>query len=314
MKITDSYIEIKNRYNEIFQKFSAKERVEKVDEIHSLKKEIDSIEGKIINGIINYSIDYDRCYNELKRNDLHFFLKDSVAISRFLMNQGIRSTIGFDQEKRDKTLNTFKELCEKVWEDFIITKEEREELNSFCRNNLIDKTQQFLIEQEVSRRYNNEFDLIKIVEYYFLNENLSDEEIKNVLIKEYKKDVDLERIKFITTQIDSEIVKDLDIEDGESKLIKTLKWNDRYSIYIIIVSGNLTSGFEFEIGFKEGEKDSFKIMISRDLYKKIDRSRLIDIITDGICYHLNSNDNGLFQLKFFLEMKPNIRERVENLI
>ena len=40
----------------------------------------------------------------------------------------------------------FKKLCEKVWEDFIITKEERDELNEFCRENLIDKTQQFIIE------------------------------------------------------------------------------------------------------------------------------------------------------------------------
>lgn len=91
MKITEEYIELKSNYNDIFKDYSAKERVNKMDEIHSIKKEIDSLEGKIINGIINYSIDYDRCYSELKKCDFHFFLKDSVAISRFLMNRTIRN-------------------------------------------------------------------------------------------------------------------------------------------------------------------------------------------------------------------------------
>lgn len=314
MKITEEYIELKTSYNDIFKNYSAKERVNKIDEIHSLKKEIDSLEGKIINGVINYSIDYDRCYLELKKYDFHFFLKDSVAISRFLMNRTIRDSIGFDQNKRDQILSQFKNLCESVWEDYIITKEERESLNRFCKDNFIDKTQQFLIEQEVSKVFNDEFDLIKIVEYYFLNENLSDEDIRIILIKEYRKEVSVDRIKFITSQIDSRIGKDIDLKEGESKLIKTIKFGDKYSVYIVVVHGNLTSGFEFEIGFKEGETNSFKIMISKEMFESLNRDRLIEVITDGICYHLNSNHNGMFQLKFFLEMKPNVRFQIEQII
>ena len=313
MKITEDYISLKKKYNKLFTTYSPSERLNHKEEIITLKKEIDFTEGKIINGILNFSIDYDRVKDELSLHGLDLFLKDNVGIGRFLMTRSIRDSVGFNQEKRSEVLEEFRELCKKVWEDYIITKEEREELNKFCRENFIDKTQQFIIEQEVSKNFNGGFDLIKIVNYYFLNENSSDEEIQTILKKEYKKDVEITRIESITTQLGNELSDELDIEQGESKLVKTLHWNEQYSIYIIVVNSLLTSGFEFEIGYKEGETNSWKIIISKDLFEISDRTRIVDIITDGMCYHINSKSADMFQLKFFLEMKSNIRYKVDQM-
>ena len=313
MKITKDYISLKKKYNQFFQKYSSPQRLKYRDEIITLKKEIDLSEGKIVNGILNYSIDYDRVNKILEEHGLNIFLKDDIGISRFLMTRSISNSMGFNQGERNKVLKDFRNLCEKVWEDFIITKEERIELNQFCKDNFIDKTQQFIIEQEVSKSYNEEFDLVKIVKYYFLNENLNDEEIHEILKREYKKDVEVIRIKLITTQLNIELEDDLDIGEGQSKLIKILHWNDIYSIYIIVVNSQLSSGFEFEIGYKEGEINSWKIIISKSLFENSNRTRIVDIITDGICYHLSANTSDLFQLKYFLELKSNVRYQVEQM-
>ena len=70
-------------------------------------KLLDELEGKIINGIITYSYDYEKCYNDLKSSGVQHFLTDSVQISRFLMSNSIKSKMGFDETKRLKELNQF---------------------------------------------------------------------------------------------------------------------------------------------------------------------------------------------------------------
>lgn len=313
MKIIKDYCQLKSKHEKMFRNLSAEERIKKSEELIHLKKELDENEKKIISGILNYSLNYNRCFNLLREHNFHGFLKNDVGIIRFLMNRSISSAIGFSEEKRNEVLDDFKKLCEDVWADFIITTEERKLLDDYCIENRIDKTQQFLIEQSVSKSYTDGFDLLKVVEYYFLKENKSDSEIKSILIKEYKKDVEENRIKLITSQLNQSLSNELDIEEGKSKLFKTIEINNN-SIYIIIVNGGLTSGFEFEIGFKEEETHSFKIIISKELVDQNDETRLIEVITDGICYYLTSNYDGGYRLKIFLELKPNVRELVKNSI
>lgn len=309
MKIIEEYRLVKNRHSDYFKKFSAKDRLKYSEEIITLKRQIDELELRMVNGILNFTFDYSRIYNDLSKHNLHDFLKDNIAISRFLTNQKVSFSIGYNENKRNQVIEDFKILCEKVWEDYIITPDERNELNDFCKTNFIDKTQQFLIEQEVSKKYTDGLDLIKIVEFYFLNENLSDEEIKFILEKEYKKKVTLSRITFITSQLNENISKDVVSGDSKSQLIKTINYNDILSIYLIVINGNITSGFEFEIGYVKGEKDSLKIMISKTTYQNSDKTRLIDIVTDGLCYNLCSNSVNLRQ---FLEQKSIIREVIES--
>ena len=51
--------------------------------------------------------------------------------------------------------------------------------------------------------------MVKIVEYYFLEENKDSKSIKK-FFKEYKKDVDIKRIHFIVSQLNDEISYDKD--------------------------------------------------------------------------------------------------------
>ena len=88
-----------------------KERIKHKDKIISLKRDADQLESKIVNGILNYSLDYDRVFKSLSEKNSHLFLKDDVAISRFLMNRSISSSVGFNEENRNKILLDFKELC-----------------------------------------------------------------------------------------------------------------------------------------------------------------------------------------------------------
>ena len=309
MKIIEEYKSVKEEHSSFFKNYSAKDRLNHSEKIISLKRKIDEIESKIISGILNFTLDYNRVYNDLSSIELHGFLKDNIGITRFLSNQKISHSIGYDENQRNQVIKDFKELCEKVWEDYIITPDERKELNDFCKSNFIDRTQQFLIEQEVSKKYTDGFDLIKIVEFYYLKENLTDNEIEEILHKEYKKKVSLSRISFITSQLNDKISKDIEMGDSKSKLIKTIVFNDILTIYLIVINGNITSGFEFEIGYNEGENDSLKIMISKTTYQESDETRLIDIVTDGLCYNLCSSNMNLRQ---FLEQKSIIREGIQS--
>lgn len=310
MKIIEEYKSVKKEHSDFFRKFTPKDRLKYSEQIVTLKRRLDELELRIVNGILNFTLDYNRTYNDLKSVKLHHFLDDNIGISRFLTNQKISRSIGYDERKRNQVINDFKDLCKKVWEDYIITSEEREELNDFCKRNFIDRTQQFLIEQEISKKYTDGFDLIKIVEYYFKNENLTDKEIKEIIDREYKKKVPLARIIFITSQLNKQISEDIDLGENKSKLIKTINFNDILNIYLIVVNGNITSGFEFEIGYIEGEKDSLKIMISKKMFNDGNETRLIDLITDGLCYKLCSSN---MNLREFLEKKSMMRDEIQSL-
>ena len=310
MKIIEEYKSVKKEHSDFFRKFTPKDRLKYSEQIVTLKRRLDELELRIVNGILNFTLDYNRTYNDLKSVKLHHFLDDNIGISRFLTNQKISRSIGYDERKRNQVINDFKDLCKKVWEDYIITSEEREELNDFCKRNFIDRTQQFLIEQEISKKYTDGFDLIKIVEYYFKNENLTDKEIKEIIDREYKKKVPLARIIFITSQLNKQISEDIDLGENKSKLIKTINFNDILNIYLIVVNGNITSGFEFEIGYIEGEKDSLKIMISKKIFNDGNETRLIDLITGGLCYKLCSSN---MNLREFLEKKSMMRDEIQSL-
>ena len=171
------------------------------------------------------------------------------------MNRQITSSIDITLSS-NKVLIDFEELCLKVWEDLIITTEERKKLNDYCSKNLIDKTQQFLIEQKISKKFSDGFDLLKVIKYYYLNENYNSEKIQTIISKEYKKKVDLKRIESLIEQFNKDLDSQLDLDDGESKLIKTIVFSENLKIYVIVVNGVLTSGYEFDIGYKEGENDN----------------------------------------------------------
>ncbi len=311
MKLVEEYKSTKRKHSEYFKKYSPMERVKHSKEIIKLKTEIDKIESRIINGILSLVFDYNKIYNELIKHELHHFLKGNTAINRFVINQKITVGLEYNENHRDEIISEFKDLCVKAWEDLIITNKERKELDDFCRENKIDKTQQYIIEQEISRKYTDGIDLDKVIKDYYVKENQSEEEIQKILKKEYKKHVEVERIKNVLVELDTDIISEIDWLDSEkSKLIKTIHYETNFAIYLIVINGQISNGYEFDIGFSPGTEKSLKVMISNETFINADRTRLIDIISDAVCYSVCSKDMNLSN---FLALKLNVRQHINRI-
>jgi hypothetical protein len=306
MKIIDDYKEVKRNHAAFFKKFKPKQRIKHKDQVISLKREIDQFESQIINGLLNYRFNYSMVFDLLKKSSDHQFLKEDDRIKKFLLDSSIKESIGFDQKNRHDILKEFEDLCNEVWKDYIITDEEREELNEFCLDNKIDRTQQFLVERKVASKYSTDFDINKIINHYYTSENYDINEIKNVLSKEYKIEADLERIKIVTSQIDSKLTEDEDPVEGSSVLLKTLSFNSNKKVYVIVVD-KITSPYDFELSFKSDESNSFKVFLEKKTIDNNDENRIIDIITDAICYNLTTESSSTTE---FCSLKPKVRENI----
>ena len=306
MKIIDDYKEVKRNHAKFFKKFKPKQRIKHKDQVISLKREIDQFESQIINGLLNYRFNYSMVFDLLKKSSDHHFLKEDDRIKKFLLDSSIKESIGFDQKNRHDILKEFEDLCNEVWKDYIITDDEREELNEFCLDNKIDRTQQFLVERKVASKYSTDFDINKIINHYYTSENYDINEIKNVLSKEYKIEADLERIKIVTSQIDSKLTEDEDPVEGSSVLLKTLSFNSNKKVYVIVVD-KITSPYDFELSFKSDESNSFKVFLEKKTIDNNDENRIIDIITDAICYNLTTESSSTVE---FCSLKPKVRENI----
>lgn len=306
MKIVKNYIDLRNQHASFFTNYNSKERIKHKEKIFDLKKQCDSTEITIVKSIINYAIDYERCFKELKENDMHHFLQDNVAISRFMIKQSISKSLGIDEMERHREIEAFEKLCYDVWDDFIITNEEREMLNNYCVEHHIDQTTQHQIEFKVREKINHsEIDLEKVVYYYAFQEYLTAEEIQNLIEHEYNKEISLKRIEQLIKVNDGK-VQNIVLKEGESKIIREIKINEDITAQLIAVNTHLTSNLEFEIGFPDKTMDhDFNIIITNETYNKVDENRLIDIITDAACY--NTYDN----LAEFLYHKPLVRQLIE---
>jgi hypothetical protein len=306
MKIIDDYKEVKRKHANFFKKFKPKQRIQHKDQVISLKREIDQFESQIINGLLNYRFNYSMVFDELKKSSDHHFLREDDRIQKFLLDTSIKESIGFDQKNRHDILKEFEDLCNEVWKDYIITDEEREELNEFCLDNKIDRTQQFLVERKVASKYSTDFDINKIIIHYYSFENYTIDQIKSVLSKEYKIEADLERIKIVTNDIDSKLTEDQDPVNGSSTLLKTISFNSNKKVYVIVVD-EITSPYDFELSFKSDEANSFKVFLEKKTVDNNDENRIIDIITDAICYNLTAESSSPAD---FLSLKPSVRDNV----
>ena len=306
MKIVEDYIKIKGKHSDFFKNYTPKQRIKHKDQVVKLKREIDQIESQIINGLLSYRFNYSMVYNQLKDKSEHHFLDDDDRIKKFLLDNSIKESIGFDQKNRQDTIKEFEDLCNEVWKDYIITDDEREELNEFCLENKIDRTQQFLIERKVASKYSTDFDINKIITHYYSFENYTIDEIKTVLSKEYKIEADLERIKIVTNDIDSKLTEEQDPVDGSSTLLKTISFNSNKKVYVIVVD-EITSPYDFELSFKSDEANSFKVFLEKKTVDNNDENRIIDIITDAICYNLTAESSSPAD---FLSLKPSVRDNV----
>ena len=263
MKIIEDYIEIKGKHSDFFKNYNPKQRIKHKDQVIKLKREIDQIETQIINGLLNYRFNYTLVYDQLQASSEHHFLNEDGRIKKFLLDNSIKESIGFNQKNRQDIIKEFRDLCNEVWKDYIITDDERSEANDFCLENKIDRTQQFLIERKVASKYSTDFDINKIISHYYSIENYTIDEIKTVLSKEYKIEADLERIKIVTNEIDSKLTEEQDPVDGSSTLLKTISFNSNKKVYVIVVD-EIISPYDFELSFKSDEANSFKVFLEKD--------------------------------------------------
>ena len=303
MKLVESYIGKKKEHLAFFN-IPSKERLNHKDEMISLKRDCDDLERRIIKAILSYTLDYDSVFKSLSENDFHYFLKDDVGISRFKLRKSLGKIIGFNESAREKVINGFRDLCREVWEDYLITADERQKLNDYCQENSIDKTQQFFIEQEIRQGFSKEgFNIEKTIEYYLVEENLDVNQIQKILSRDYSQEVTLSRIEYLASHINQTLNSSIDLKTGESLLVKTIHLAEGTDIFLFVINGNLQSSFEFDLGYDNEE--NFKVILRKDTFENSTDNQIIDILSDAMTYKMYSDSNSISK---FLELKPLLKE------
>lgn len=306
MKIINEYVDICKHVERLEQERGLT-RVRNKPKLIKLRHQKEEIEQKIIRNIKNYLIPYETVAEELHKNGVTNFLEFNDELNSFLIKQEISKDVGFDAVDYQKRINKFTDLCIKAWDDYIITTKEREKLNEYCKKHKIDKLKQNEIEKKIFKEiYSDNIDLHMVIEHYYKEENLSKEEIKSILSEEYKCEVPLEKIVSIIKDFDDELIENDENRIGKSKLMYTIHFSNKKSVYVVCVNGNLNSDKDFEIGFVTNDPNSFRILIGKSHCENVSNDRIIDIITDGICYYLSTDRD----IDNFLVMKPVIRASV----
>lgn len=310
--LLDDYVREKKERKLFFKKYNAAERVLYSDAMIRNKTQCDILEQKIIDQILNHRMEYHNVFNFLSGFEYHHFLKESDKIKDFLAKKSVRNWVGYDHAERIKITQGYKELCLKVWEDLIITNEEREALDRYCLENKIDVITKKLIEDSVIKTINKSgLNFHDIVKYYYEIEGKSSEQIKDLLLSEYKVTLDLEKINSQIIDLNKKVIDSLNIDD-RSKLIYTLKFGVTCTIYVIGVDKPLRSSMEFDIGYvnTSTETDSFKILLSNSTITNETIEGLINIISDAICYKNTIDEN----LNTFLELKTAVKATVKTML
>lgn len=307
MELIDRLVESKERHSNFFRKFSPSERIKHKTQIVSLKKDIDKYEGAIISGILSFKYDYTIVYSELKKHNLESFVNDSEAIKNYLVNSSISNTVGHNRLSRITAIEEFKEMCLKFWDDYIITTDERDIMNSFCTENSIDIiTQQFIESEIISSINKDNFDTKKIIKYYVTEEKLDSNSILKILKKEYKLWVPLDKIRAIISDLSDD--KDFEGSLGaESNILYKLNFGRAEVIIDLIDDENLTR--DFKISYLTGTSGNYKISIDKSTHKLSSQSEVIDIISDAICFK-----NSYQSVNEFLELKPKVKRAIREMI
>lgn len=302
MKIIEDYIVLKKEHINFFR-MSVDLRISKKKEIIALKAEIDRKELNIINSILNYSIDFDICYGELKKEHFEVFLDENQQINKFLKEKELYELSNYNDLKELDLLIEYETMCKNIWKDFIITNDERKILNKFCLDNNIDEVQQRDIEAHIIGKINNEIDVKKTVEYYYLQEKKKFDEILRILEDEYLIKVPKNKLESIINSISEETKKDeVNIYNG-GELVKKIRLNST-TIHLIKVSEG--TKYEFDISYFELgvlNDDHYKILINQDILNEYSDDALIDVIADAHLYKsFNTKQDNAFS-KFLIHKK-----------
>ncbi len=276
------------------------------DIIASLRKECDLDELKIIDLIYSEDIDYDKVYEFLQKKNYHDFLDKSYKIKNYLTTRSITQSVANYKKERLSIKEEYKMLCEQVWADGIISKDERLLLDNFCKKNKIDSISQHFLETEVLEKLKIlDLNFNDIIEFYYKNENLDSREIQILLKVDYKQKVDISKIEDVIREIEIR-KKSLNQTNADVTSLYKLKFDNK-EIHVITTKSKLNTCYSFEIAFpKNNIHNDFKIILKKEIAERNNISELTDVITDAICYKSTSNNN----LSEFLEMKEFVKKEV----
>lgn len=310
MKLLDNYISDKKLHSSFFRKYSAKERLSQSEQIISLKTSIDLAEAKIVQAIMNYALDYDMCVEKLAEHNLEAFLLKNSQLVEFLKLQKIYETAHYDENEELEKLIGFETLCKSVWEDYLITEDERIALDNYCKENGIDAVQQRDIEQDVLSKINvKNLDLEEIIGYYLIEETKQSKEILWILEHEYGLNVAESKLNELIEKLDRKKSERLNLNKVD--LVKTLDLEDLNEVvYIVKCHHEPKSGFDITFFDHPEYNDRFKILIEAKIIDSSSDERIIDIITDAYLYKTFDRKEGNSILKF-LQLKPTVRGYIE---
>jgi hypothetical protein len=303
--ILEQYIKSKKLHKSFFKEYNSEQRIKFANDIITIKTQCDTLESRIIRDIINNKLDYHNTFNQLSRESCHQFLKENNEVNKHISSRTITQSLGYDNESRIKVTKGFRDLCFKVWEDCIITEEERKELDDYCKENKIDVLNKNLIEESVIKEINKDgFKINEIIDYYFSIEKKDGIQIQQLLLREYKLAVSIERVNNYIEELTKSLSINLELKDSND-LLYTLNFNG-ILVYIIAVNGNLSTSKDFDIAFIANNSQNFKVLITKDSFINESRDGLINIIADAICYKVSPPDD----VNQFLEMKALIKQSV----
>jgi hypothetical protein len=305
MDIVEKYLSLSDKHNSFFSTYSSNDRIKFAEEIISLKRDIDKIESEIISKILSFSIDYQKTHTRLKENHKEKFLDTNDSIQNFLTNSSVTSTVGYNKTSRESILEEYFNLCKTYWEDYLITSDERNYLNKFCKDNLIDVLTQQSIETKVILTVNaDNFNIQEIVKYYTLKEGKSSDEIERILKREYKLRIKQERIESILNEIEDLVNNSERTDDSIALKVQFGKTE-----IIVELREHIRSEFQFEIQYISGYSGDFKVIIERNLFNNLGKMEFIDLLSDAISYKSEYES-----VPSFLELKPKIKNRLKEML
>lgn len=303
--LLDQYIKSKKLHKSFFKEFNSEQRIKFASDIVAIKTQCDTLESRIIRDIINNKLDYYNTFNQLSRESCHQFLKENDEVNKYISSKTISQSLGYDNESRVKVTKGFRDLCIRVWDDCIITEDERKELDDYCKENKIDVITKNLIEESVIKEINKEgFKINEIIEYYFSIEKKEGSQIQQLLLREYKQAVSLERVENYIVELTKSLNSKLELNESND-LLYTLNFNG-VDVYIVAVNGNLSTSKDFDIAYVANNSQNFKVLITKDTFINESRDGLINIIADAICYKVTSSGD----INQFLEMKTLVKQSV----
>lgn len=307
MKIIQDYIECKKEHLKFFR-LTSDLRLKRKNEFFTIKAKVDKFENQIINSILNYSLDLDNCLLELKDQNFDGFLNENEEIKKFKKQRELNELYNYDEISELEKLIEFEKLCKKVWDDFIITEEERKELDLFCKENNIDEVQQKDIETDVISKLNHQIDIKKTIKYYFIEEKRKTHEISWILEHEYFIQIRKEKLESFINEISSE-----NREENENiykgTLIKKIKL---HGDIIHVVGIENETKYEFDISYFDSNhynEDHYKVLINNELIDESSDDRIIGIITDAHLYK-SFNTKQVNAFSKFLQLKKTVREQI----